>query len=81
MMQLAAPLVVIGAITFLWGMFFFPAACAVAGYTRSFMATVNPLVGLDTIKRLGADYGKILLMGFVLLIVSGRSSTSAPWPK
>ena len=71
LMQLAAPLVVIGAITFLWGMFFFPAACAVAGYTRSFMATVNPLVGLDTIKRLGADYGKILLMGFVLLIVSG----------
>ena len=32
------------------------------------MATVNPLVGLDTIKRLGADYVKIILMGIVLLI-------------
>ena len=71
LLRLAAPLVVVGAITFLWGLFFFPAACAVAGYTRSFMATVNPLVGLDTIKRLGADYVKILLMGFVLLLVSG----------
>ena len=71
LLQLAAPLVVIGALTFLWGMFFFPAACAVAAYTRSFMATINPLVGLDTIKRLGTDYAKIILMGFVLLIVSG----------
>ena len=71
LLKLAAPLVVIGAIAFLWGVFFFPAAAAVAGYTRSFAATINPLVGLDTIKRLGVDYVKILLMGFVLAIVSG----------
>lgn len=68
---LAAPLVVIGAIFFLWGAFYFPAACAVAGYTRSFMATINPLVGLDTIRRLGGTYIKILLMGLVLVIASG----------
>ncbi len=68
---LAAPLVVIGAIAFLWGAFYFPAACAVAGYTRSFMATINPLVGLDTIKRLGGTYVKVLMMGLVLLIASG----------
>jgi len=68
---LAAPLVVIGAIFFLWGAFYFPAACAVAGYTRSFMATINPLVGLDTIRRLGGTYVKILLMGLVLVIASG----------
>ena len=73
MLRLAAPLVVIGAIAFLWGLFFFPAAAAVAGYTRSFSATVNPLVGLDTIKRLGVDYVKILLMGFVLLIAWGSA--------
>ena len=47
----------------LWGLFYFPAACAVAGYTRSFTAVLNPLVGLDTIKRLGLDYVKILLAG------------------
>ena len=70
-LNLAPPLVVIGAIFFLWGLFYFPAACAVAGYTRSFGATVNPLVGLDTIKRLGGTYIKILFMGFLLLLASG----------
>lgn len=68
---LAAPLVVVGFIAFLWGMFYFPAACAVAGYTRSFTAAINPLVGLDTIRRLGFDYVKILLMGFVIVITAG----------
>jgi hypothetical protein len=70
LLRLAAPLVVLGFLTFLWGAFYFPAACTVAGYTRSFMATINPLVGLDTIKRLGFDYVKILFMGFVLVITS-----------
>lgn len=67
---LAAPLVVIGFITFVWGLIFFPASCAVAGYSRSFVATINPLVGLDTMKRLGVNYIKILAMGFCLLIAS-----------
>ncbi len=53
-------------LAFLWGVFYFPAACAVAGYTRSFAAVVNPLVGLDTIKRLGGTYAKILLMFFII---------------
>lgn len=70
-LQLAAPLVVVGFITLLWGLFFFPAACAVAGYTKSFFATINPLVGLDTIRRLGFSYIKILLMGFLLIVMSG----------
>ena len=70
-LQLAAPLVVVGFITFLWGCIFFPAACAVAGYSKSFVATINPLVGLDTMKRLGATYLKILAMGFVLVLMAG----------
>jgi hypothetical protein len=70
LLKLAAPLVVFGSIAFLWGMFYFPAACAVASYTRSITATINPLVGIDTIKRLGFDYVKVMLMGFALLIVS-----------
>jgi len=70
LLNLAGPIVIIGAITFLWGVFYFPAACAVAGYTRSFMATINPLVGLDTIKRLGGTYVKILIMGIALVIIS-----------
>lgn len=62
---------IIGGITLLWGFFYFPAACAVAGYTRSFVATINPSVGLDTIKRLGGTYALILLMSFLLFAASG----------
>ena len=69
-LSLAAPFVVIGGIFFLWGVFYFPAACVVAGYTRTFTATINPIVGLDTIRRLGGTYFKILLMGLVLIIAS-----------
>lgn len=60
-------------IALLWGIFYFPAACAVAGYTRSFAATLNIFVGFDTIKRLGADYLKILLMFFALCAAAGLS--------
>ncbi|MEQ1646779.1 MAG: hypothetical protein ABL959_25215, partial [Pyrinomonadaceae bacterium] len=63
--------IVLGGITLLWGLFYFPAACTVAGYTRSFMATVNPLVGLDTIKRLRFDYVKLLAMSLALAVMSG----------
>lgn len=65
---LAAPIVAVGFVTFLWGLLLFPASCAVAGYTRSFIATINPLIALDTIKRLGFTYVKILLMGLALSI-------------
>ena len=67
---LAAPLVVVGFITLLWGLFYFPAACAVAGYTRTFTSTINPLVGLDTIKRLGLDYVKLLGITAIMLFAS-----------
>lgn len=63
--------ILLGGVAMIWGLFYFPAACVVAGYTRSFWATVNPLVGLDTIKRLGLDYVKLLAMAFVLLVFSG----------
>ena len=75
LLKLAAPLVVVGFITFLWGLFFFPASCTVAGYTQSFVATVNPLIGLDTIKRLGFIYAKILVMAFLMLVVFAVIST------
>lgn len=70
MLGLAAPLVVVGFITLLWGLFYFPAACAVAGYTRMFSSTINPLVGLDTIKRLGFDYVKLLGITAIMLVAS-----------
>ncbi len=66
-----AILLVVGGICIIWGLFYYPAACAVAGYTRSFAATLNPSVGLNTIRVLGVDYLKILVMGFILLIATG----------
>lgn len=70
-LQLAAPLVVVLMLTFLWGLLLYPAACAVAGYTRSFAATINPGTALNTIRHLGFDYVKLLLFGLILSIFSG----------
>lgn len=69
-LSLAAPLVVVGLLTLIWGLVMFPASCAVAGYTRSFLATINPLVALDTMRRLGLTYVKILVMCVALLFLS-----------
>ncbi len=52
----------------LWGIFYYPIACTVAGYSRSFSATINPSVGWEAIKLLGADYVKILGMYIILMI-------------
>lgn len=41
-----------------WGIFYYPMALAVAGYTQTFGSVINPLVGLDTIKRMGTTYFK-----------------------
>ncbi|HEX8250793.1 MAG TPA: DUF4013 domain-containing protein [Pyrinomonadaceae bacterium] len=68
--SMGTPVLLLAFLAFLWGIFYLPAACAVAGYTRSFAATVNPMVGLDTIKRMGFDYVKILLMVFILFVAS-----------
>jgi hypothetical protein len=69
MLRVAAPVAVIGFLFLLWGLLYFPAACAVAGYTRSFIAVINPAVGLDTIRRLGLDYVKVLMMCFALIVI------------
>lgn len=69
--KVAGVFIFFAGLALLWGLFYFPAACAVAGYTRSFFATLNPLVGLDTIRHLGFDYLKILLMTFLMSVASG----------
>ena len=53
-----------------WGIFYSPMALAVAGYTQSFWSVVNPLVGLDTIRRMRGTYFKAFAMVLVLQIVS-----------
>jgi hypothetical protein len=45
-----------------WAVFYYPMALAVAGYTEDFASVVNPLIGLDTIRRMGFNYVKAFLM-------------------
>jgi hypothetical protein len=52
-----------------WGIFYYPMALAVAGYTESFGSVINPLVGLDTIRRMGGTYFKAFGMVLVIQIV------------
>lgn len=53
-----------------WGIFYYPMALTVAGYTQSFGAVVNPVVGLDTIRRMGTTYFKAFAMVIVVQVVS-----------
>ena len=58
-----------------WAIFYYPMALTVAGYTQSFGSVINPLVGLDTIRRMGSTYFKafamVLLVQFVSVFVGG----------
>jgi hypothetical protein len=71
-----------------WGVFYYPMALTVAGYTQSFGSVINPLVGLDTIRRMRGTYfkafGMVLLLQIVGLIASVivaivTSPFSLPW--
>jgi Na+-dependent transporters of the SNF family len=56
-----------------WGVFYYPMALTVAGYTQSFGSVLNPLVGLDTIRRMGTTYfkafGMVILVQLVAFVV------------
>ena len=54
-----------------WGIFYYPMALAVAGYTQTFSSVINPLVGLDTIKRMGTTYFKAFGLVLMVQVVGG----------
>ena len=53
-----------------WALFYYPMALTVAGYTQSFGSVLNPLVGLDTIRRMGTTYFKAFAMVMVVQCVA-----------
>jgi hypothetical protein len=53
-----------------WAVFYLPMALTVAGYTQSFWSVVNPLLGLDTIRRMGSTYFKAFVMVLVVEAVA-----------
>ena len=69
-MKMGMPALALSFLALLWGIFYYPAACLVAGYTRSFAATLNPTVGWETIRIIGWDYLKIWLMFVVVFLLS-----------
>jgi hypothetical protein len=52
-----------------WAFFYYPMALAVAGYTEDFWSVVNPVVGLDTMRRMGFTYVKAFMMYLSVQIV------------
>jgi uncharacterized membrane protein len=68
------PILGILVLTLIWAFLYYPMALTVAGYTQAIGSVLNPLVGLDTIKRMGGTYVKAFLMylavGLVSLVVT-----------
>jgi hypothetical protein len=52
-----------------WMIFYYPIALLIAAISQSFWSTINPLVGLNAIVRLGNVYLKLLAMYLLMLPV------------
>lgn len=61
-------IIIVSILALVWGIFYYPVALMVSGHTESATATLNPLVGLDTVRHLGLDY---VLVFVVYLAVMG----------
>jgi hypothetical protein len=64
------PLVLLFILALLWGIFYFPTALTVAGYTESIGSTMNPLVGFGMMRQMGSTYFKAFGMYVLLLVMS-----------
>jgi hypothetical protein len=69
MMELIRPILnqtglvaTLGLLTLGWALLYYPMALAVAGYSEDFWSVINPMVGLDTIRRMGLVYAKAFFM-------------------
>jgi hypothetical protein len=69
MMELIRPILnqtgsvaTLGLFTLGWALVYYPMALAVAGYSEDFWSVINPMVGLDTMRRMGLVYAKAFFM-------------------
>jgi hypothetical protein len=53
-----------------WAFFYRPIALAVAGYTEDLKCVLNPVMGLDTIRRMGSTYWKAFFMIFLVDVIA-----------
>ncbi|MFY9223324.1 MAG: B-box zinc finger protein [Blastocatellia bacterium] len=55
----------------LWAFFYYPMAITIAGFTQDFWSVINPVVGIDTMRRMGMVYVKAFLMYAAMFIAGG----------
>jgi hypothetical protein len=66
---LALGALVLGGLALLWKIIYTPVALTVAGLSRSSLSTLNPVVGFDTIKRMGGVYWQAMGIYTVVAII------------
>ena len=70
MSSLNPPLLAIGllALTLFWKLAYTPVALTVAALSRSYLSTLNPVIGIGTIGRMGATYWHAMVIYTVLAL-------------
>ena len=61
---------VLVAIAFVWNIVYAPVALTVAAISQSFLQTINPILGIDTIRRMGGVYWHA--MGYYTAITAAQ---------
>lgn len=59
----------LGGLALVWKVVYTPVALTVAGLSRSALSTLNPVVGIDTIKRMGGVYWQAMAIYTVVAAV------------
>ena len=52
-----------------WALFYGPMALMIAAMSQSFFQTINPILGIGAMQRLGSVYGHVLIVATVLTLV------------
>ena len=63
------------ALALLWKLVYSPIALVAAAISRSFVATLNPLAGLDAIRRMGGTYWSAMAVYTGIVVVAGIVTT------
>jgi hypothetical protein len=63
------------ALALLWKLVYSPIALVAAAISRSFVATLNPLAGLDAIRRMGGTYWSAMVVYTGIVVVAGIITT------
>jgi hypothetical protein len=69
LLGLAAAALVFGGLALLWKVIYTPVALTVAGLSRSSLSTLNPVIGFETIRTMGAVYWQAMGIYTVIVVV------------